>query len=116
MSAHSDLLKYLLDLSKQHPFAGRVLLKKNPSGKVKVGSRYIELGPPGWSDCLGLNYQGKFVAAEIKARKADKLNDDQIAFRDLVLGFGGYWAEIRSQADAWDFLSKVCTINISTTR
>jgi hypothetical protein len=113
MSAHSDLIRYILTTAKQHPFAGRILLKKNPSGKVKVGSRYIELGPPGWSDILGIQYQGKFVAIEVKARKADKLNPEQEAFRDMVLAFGGYYAEIRSEQQALDFLSKVCAINNS---
>jgi len=107
MSAHSDLIRYLLDISKQHPFAGRVHLKKNPSGKVRVGNRYIELGPPGWSDVIGVQHQGKFVAIEVKARKADKLNPEQAEFRDMVLAFGGYYAEIRTEAEALDFLVKI---------
>jgi len=106
MSQHSELIKFILDLSKQRPFKGRVHLKKNPSGKVKVKGGYVELGDSGWTDVIGFTSLGLIVAAEIKVGK-DKLNPDQIKFRDLVLSVGGHWAEIRSEKQAYEFLLQV---------
>jgi len=114
MSQHSDLIRFLLDLSKQPPFAGRVHLYKQQTGVSKRGGAHISYGKKGYADVMGFTSLGLIVAAEIKVGK-DKLNPDQIKFRDLVLSVGGHWAEIRSEKQAYEFLLEVTRLSTATT-
>lgn len=97
---HSALIKFILDTHRAPPFLGRCWLRKNQSGRIKIGSRYIDLGEAGWSDVIGFDYMGRFVSLEIKVGR-DKLSGVQRAFRDKVVATPlGIWYEIRSEAEA----------------
>jgi len=112
MSLHSDLIRFILTTAKQAPFAGKVHLYKQETGVSKRGGAYIPYGKKGHSDVLGFTSKGVVVAVEAKVG-ADKLSPDQVKFRDLVLAVGGYYAEIRSEQQALDFLSEVCGLKIT---
>lgn len=101
---HTELLKSVLKLSQQRPFAGRCTLIKNNTGR----RGRVSFGCVGWSDIIGWGYDGRFSGLEIKVGR-DKLSDDQIDFRD-ALSPVGYWFEIRSETEAILALKIICNL------
>lgn len=100
---HTELVKAILDLSKKPPFAGKITLIKNHTGR----RGRISFGFKGWSDLIGFTYRGIFVGLEVKVGR-DRLSPEQIDFRDSLKACGGHWYEIRSQTEAIIILKEIC--------
>jgi hypothetical protein len=67
----------------------RIRIWRGNTGAAVFGDQFVRFGVPGESDIRGiLAPSGRFVAIEVKAGK-DRMSDKQIAFRNMVLQFGG---------------------------
>jgi hypothetical protein len=103
---HSKLVNIVVKLSKTQPFFGRCEIVRNETGTSKRSGKYIPYGHPGWADVIGIAFDGRFCAAEIKVGP-DKLSEKQIDFRETIQKYGGYWAEVRDIDSAMRFLQLI---------
>lgn len=76
--------------------------RNNVGALSDVTGRVVKYGLcPGSADLIGILRPGRFFALEVKTdRKGSKPSDDQINWAIVVREMGGFYAVVRSVADA----------------
>jgi len=95
MSNHTKLVK---DILKEFGSTSIMRIWSNNTGAIKTEERFIKFGLKGSADILGILFDGKFIAIEIKVGR-DRQSKDQIKFENMIIRFGGIYILARSISD-----------------
>ena len=82
--------------------------RRQNTGAIKVGDRFVRFGWRGCSDILGQLKDGRLLAVECKA-PAGRLTTEQAAFLDLVRRHGGIAFAARNCRDVREALAEMGT-------
>lgn len=78
------------------------------TGKLKIDSRYIKFGFPGFPDLFGFLANGRIFFCEVKTGTG-KLSPKQRAFKRTALAFSCHYLECRSLKDFDEFYNSITT-------
>lgn len=79
------------------------------SGKVHIGTYYIQLAPPGAADLTGILPDGRRLECEAKRRYGGTQSNDQKAFQRMIESRSGVYILFHSAPELRDKLKKYLT-------